>query len=389
MKAARPDVTRKLPPYSELYHRFGGSVSAPLDRIEERVRRDKRGSPVKVTDEAFAQDAEARADREMFSALYDGEIRSVDTDLGRIFTLVKEQGRYPEAVIAVTGDHGELLYERGWMGHGGYSLYPEAWLSPLIIKAPLARKGGDSNAPSASVDIPATLLRLSDLPIPPTFQGTDLFPALQGEKMPPRPLVCDDGTHGAVMLKEGDLALVVAGSRAEELYRFPKDPRWENNLASEQQEEVSRMRTRLAGLFADRAWGGVVVLTGGPEEVRYEVTVRQLAPSERVWAWSGGGRRGGALRQTPGEASWTVRLGAGEGAVMVVEGGLPPSGSLLIQRNGVAVGEEESRVMAWDPQRFLAEGQVQVFQRGPRGGSSAAETGGETMEQLRALGYIQ
>lgn len=76
-----------------------------------------------------------------FVSQYDGEIAFTDEALGRFFDRLRKLGRYDSALIFVTADHGELLGERGLVGHGIEPLEPLIRV-PLLVKYPGNRGGG-------------------------------------------------------------------------------------------------------------------------------------------------------------------------------------------------------------------------------------------------------
>jgi len=74
-------------------------------------------------------------EREWIKELYNGEVRYVDHNLGRLFAMLKQMGIYDRALIILTGDHGEEFWEHGAYYHG-HSLYNELISIPLIVKLP-------------------------------------------------------------------------------------------------------------------------------------------------------------------------------------------------------------------------------------------------------------
>ncbi len=104
-------------------------------------------------------------------ASYDGEIMYMDRHLGRLFDYLRAQGRYDDAWILVTADHGELLGEHDTTGHG-YSLYEAELRIPLLIKSPRGQlKSGPRDERIQLTDILPLLLTELDLPIPDGVQG--------------------------------------------------------------------------------------------------------------------------------------------------------------------------------------------------------------------------
>lgn len=64
---------------------------------------------------------------------YRAELRSIDEHLGQLFAFLKQSGRWDRTVVIVWADHGQLLGERGNIGHA-YTLEEELLNVPLIIK---------------------------------------------------------------------------------------------------------------------------------------------------------------------------------------------------------------------------------------------------------------
>lgn len=97
--------------------------------------------------------------REHFVSQYDGEIFFADRELGAIFRMLEAAGRYDDALIIVTSDHGELLGEHGLAGHGVAPYEPETHV-PLIVKYPRQRRAGEQVARRVStLGVFATVLQ--------------------------------------------------------------------------------------------------------------------------------------------------------------------------------------------------------------------------------------
>lgn len=133
------------------------------------------------------------ADLEYLRARYDGAIRYVDQQLGRLLTWLDETGRLDTTTVVVTSDHGEELGEHGGTGHG-FTLYEEQLRVPLVVRGnaslELAR-GVVAAEPVSLVDITPTLLDLAGLPVPSDLEGRSLRPALEGRPLPPRPVFAE------------------------------------------------------------------------------------------------------------------------------------------------------------------------------------------------------
>jgi arylsulfatase A-like enzyme len=103
--------------------------------------------------------------------LYDGEIRYVDRELGRLLEALRADGALDDTLVIVTADHGESLGEhRYWFEHGMYA-YENTCRVPLIVRLP-PRDGappplGVRQGEISLVDLAPTLLDWLDLaPLP-------------------------------------------------------------------------------------------------------------------------------------------------------------------------------------------------------------------------------
>lgn len=94
-----------------------------------------------------------------YGAMYDGALRYVDRQIGRVLDALDEAGLRDETVVVVTADHGEALFDRGVYGHatghGQFALddrrcyiYDELLHVPLLVDVPDA-DGGRSAAPTS------------------------------------------------------------------------------------------------------------------------------------------------------------------------------------------------------------------------------------------------
>lgn len=66
------------------------------------------------------------------SGRYRGELLDVDDQVGRIFDWLEEEGLWDDTIIVLTADHGEGLWEHGYLKHI-WEVYEEQLRVPLII----------------------------------------------------------------------------------------------------------------------------------------------------------------------------------------------------------------------------------------------------------------
>ncbi len=113
-------------------------------------------------------------------ATYYGMIAEVDAQLGRTIAFLKDSGRYDDALIVVTSDHGEMLGDHRLLGKCGY--FDAAYHVPLVIKpaggTPAAGRVVD--AFTEAVDVTPTILEAIGAEIPPAMNGRPLTPFLVG-----------------------------------------------------------------------------------------------------------------------------------------------------------------------------------------------------------------
>lgn len=94
---------------------------------------------------------------------YDGEIRHADDRLGDVLGALRRLGRYDDALVIVTADHGELFGEHGRWGHGGDPVR-ELVHVPLIVKYPGRARVGVEERPVSLTDVAPTILAVLGLP---------------------------------------------------------------------------------------------------------------------------------------------------------------------------------------------------------------------------------
>jgi arylsulfatase A-like enzyme len=116
-----------------------------------------------------------------FIGRYDGEIASVDHQIGRLLEHLRKRGWYDSALIILVADHGEAMGEGGrWFVHGKTVQEAEARV-PLLVKFPAGGRpapppGTRIRRPVSALDIFRTVLGAAGQPAPSqAFGGTDLL----------------------------------------------------------------------------------------------------------------------------------------------------------------------------------------------------------------------
>ncbi|MEZ4653389.1 MAG: sulfatase [Candidatus Eisenbacteria bacterium] len=116
------------------------------------------------------------------TALYDGEIRYTDREVGRLFGRLRTLGLLENAVVAVTSDHGEEFGEHGSMEGHQWTLYDDVLRVPLLISVPprmTEAPPGRRKEIVESIDLAPTLLAFAGIDLPASYQGRALQPLLE------------------------------------------------------------------------------------------------------------------------------------------------------------------------------------------------------------------
>ncbi len=110
---------------------------------------------------------------------YDGSIRALDTEMGRLVDRLDHLGLTDKVVVAFVSDHGEEFFEHGTNWHG-LSLYGHQTDVPFVLWGPgFLPSGVTVSQPVALIDLQPTLLALAGLERPETAQGRDLRPLIE------------------------------------------------------------------------------------------------------------------------------------------------------------------------------------------------------------------
>jgi arylsulfatase A-like enzyme len=160
--------------------RFGPDGPIPRDR------RGACGPGTWITDVNQGRRALSPAERDHLVRLYDGNLAFADEVVGQLRAALEKAGLLERTVVIISADHGEALFEHGWIGHN-VQLYDESMHVPLVMRLP----AGKGPPPGTRLGTLADLLDVA-----PTiadlfgvmgrggslrqFQGRSLLPLLTG-----------------------------------------------------------------------------------------------------------------------------------------------------------------------------------------------------------------
>lgn len=241
-------------PYRALYpNPYAGPLDASYDSISRYL------DPLVPIPEEY---------RRFLIDRYDGEVRFVDDQIGRLFEGITASGRAARSWVIVTADHGEEFKDHGSMGHGR-RLYEETVRVPLIIgrpsRAPAGRGAGAVAAarvavPVSGIDLFPTIMALTGVKAPGGLQGASLVPLLRAGPGPAgdRPLVCETirlNAHQKAVRRKALKLIQSMDENRTELYDLAADPLERRDLSAERPEE---RRALVRALFSQ-----VDFLSGG------------------------------------------------------------------------------------------------------------------------------
>ena len=113
---------------------------------------------------------------------YLAAIGRTDRLVGELVRSLDRKGMLDQTLLVVVGDHGESFAQHGNRAHGN-DVYREAIRVPLIFSNPRLFSGVADPSPVRLIDVPPTILSLTDQATPPTMQGLDLSKPLRPQRV--------------------------------------------------------------------------------------------------------------------------------------------------------------------------------------------------------------
>lgn len=212
---------------SELFPQYGGGKS-PVPAMPDQV-----------------------ANREDFKRLvdgYDGAIRFMDDQIGRLFQTLADLGVLEDTAIVISADHGEAMGEQGV--YGDHVCAGEAVHNiPMIVRWPGAARDHAPDGLLYNVDFHPTLCELLDIPIPTGWDGESFAAAVRGEDWAGRDyLVWDHALYSCQRAVRTPDWLFIRTYHPglfpfdeKMLYDMRTDPHQTTNLAADRSDLVTKM----------------------------------------------------------------------------------------------------------------------------------------------------
>ncbi len=175
---------------------------------------------------------------ETIKTLYELETVDVDKQIGRFVDHLRELDLYDDAVILLTADHGEELWDHGRYEHG-HALYDELLRVPLIVKAPSVLPG-KASVRVATMQTPRTVAEAAGIETEEAYWAPSLPHSADGH----------DGTLliGATLYSDRQVG-VIFGKRkyirnsdagSELLFDLAADPKEQHPLTDQQSLDEAR-----------------------------------------------------------------------------------------------------------------------------------------------------
>jgi arylsulfatase A-like enzyme len=126
--------------------------------------------------------------------LYDGNLRLVDHEVGRVRRRLEALGLWERTVVILAADHGEAMYEHGFVGHNE-QLYEESVRIPLVVRLPTGAgpRGRRVRMLTGLLDVAPTVADVFGVPRErrASFRGRSLLAVAGGAPEPAsEPVLC-------------------------------------------------------------------------------------------------------------------------------------------------------------------------------------------------------
>ena len=198
-------------------------------------------------------------------AHYDGGIKYIDAQIGRLVDCLNEERIYEDTLIIITSDHGENFGEHNFYFQHGSSLYEPSLKTPLIFRYPKSiPKGKIISQRVQNIDIMPTVLEMLGIPILDKIDGVSLLPLIKEKTKKSMSFIFAEsieehfkgnervffpGIRGKWRaMIEGDWKIIYIPHPENdifELYNLKDDPEEKNNLIGKEKEIASHMKNKI------------------------------------------------------------------------------------------------------------------------------------------------
>jgi arylsulfatase A-like enzyme len=204
-----------------------------------------------------------------YVAQYDGEIATVDQEIGRLFSALREQGLLEKTVVVLTSDHGESLGEHDYYFDHGENLFDPSLAIPLMVLVPRGPAGRRSQAFASTLDLLPTILDAVKVSYPPELAGQSLLAEVTSGGAPARDRLFAQNDRNLTATFDRSYKLVATprneGGADLALFDRKADPREVRDMARAR-PDILRAQRRELEMYqerGDREWGHTRTLVQG------------------------------------------------------------------------------------------------------------------------------
>jgi arylsulfatase A-like enzyme len=219
-------------------------------------------------------------EKEVVKALYDGQLRELDDLIGKMMYQLKKQGIDQQTIIVITADHGEELFEHGFIGHASTThrarLYDETIKIPFIIYDPTEKNNRKRiRVQVRQVDIMPTLADYMGFKVPNDLNGKSVLDLAKGKKMPRLDSFAESVIAGyqstpaqekikirSIRLQKHKLICIEDNiSNPCELYDIKSDPGERENIISENSSIPANLKGKIRNQLSEMNFARLSRLT--------------------------------------------------------------------------------------------------------------------------------
>jgi arylsulfatase A-like enzyme len=183
--------------------------------------------------------------------LYDGKIHYVDRYIGKLLDHVHDLGLEGNTVIALTSDHGELMFShpKDFLTADHRSLYDENLHIPFIVAGPGVPQGKVVDGLASNLDSAPTLLNLAGLPPLAGAEGHSLVPLIHGDVPATNQYIYAEEDLGAPArsVRSANFRLIkYLWDGRIELFDLKRDPHEQTDVANNNPQALEELSARLS-----------------------------------------------------------------------------------------------------------------------------------------------
>ena len=199
---------------------------------------------------------------------YDGEIATVDQEVGRVANALRASRVKDRTILLITSDHGESLGEHDYYFDHGENVFDPSLRIPMFAMVPGAPGRRRSDVFVSTLDVMPTLLDAVKVSYPPDLAGESLLPLVLGGSGPGRDRLFAENDRNLAASFDRAWKVVATPERDRlvfSLYDRKADPGETRDVSKVRPAEL-RLERRELELFlerGDREWARTRPLVEG------------------------------------------------------------------------------------------------------------------------------